>query len=103
MSASSFELPVGSEIEFLQKYSVSIANVAEVHEAAIDVADVPHLLVPEELVIIVRFVHSVVLSLAIFIIRLILVNFVLLNIQVVAFSFDLLMLFFAPASIVHYM
>ncbi len=48
---SSFELPIGSEIQFLEEDAIPVANVAEVHEAAVDVSNVSHFLVPKELIV----------------------------------------------------
>jgi hypothetical protein len=58
-------LPVGPEIQFFQENTISVTDVPEVHETPVDVADVAYLLVPKELVVIVRVVPSIVFSLSV--------------------------------------
>lgn len=47
------KLPVRPSIKLLQKDTISISNVAQIHEAPINVSDITNFLIPEELVIIV--------------------------------------------------
>jgi hypothetical protein len=102
IDSSCLELPVGTEVQLLQEDPFSVANVAQIHEAAVDVSDVPDLLVFEKFV--VRLItNAVILNLCILVFRFVLVHFILLHIQIVSLSLDLSVLFFAPTSSRTYM
>ena len=94
---SSLELPIWPKVQLLQEYTLAIANVTKVHKTTVNVSNISHLLIPEELIVRLFLNTSVIFNLAIFIFTLILVNLILLNLQVIPFCLNLLVLFFAPA------
>lgn len=92
---SSLELPVGTEIEFFQEDAVPVPDVPQVHKAAIDVADIPHFLVPEEFIIITIVTHSI-LTLAVLVLGLVLVELIFLDLEVIPLGFYLAVLLLRP-------
>ena len=102
MDRSSFELPVGSKVQLLQEYSLTVANVAQIHETTVNVSDIPHLFIPKELVIRITVIIRIVFNLPILILGLVLVDLILLDLKVISLGLYLLVLFFSPKYIYSY-
>ena len=62
---SGCELPVGAKIELVEVDTVTVSDVAQVHETAVDIPDVSLLLVPVELIILCFDCDIVVLDIAV--------------------------------------
>ncbi len=86
---SSGELPIGSEIKFLQVYARPITNIAEVRVAAVNHTDLSHLLILIQLLLLL--VSSIILLLAILVLTLILVILITLLCYIVTLETQSLM------------
>ena len=93
---SSLELPIWPKVQLLQEYTLAIANVTKVHKTTVNVSNISHLLISEELVIRITFITHIIFNLPILILGFILVNFIFLNLKIVSLSLDLLMFLLAP-------
>lgn len=99
--SGSWELPIGSSIEFLQKDSIPIADVSQIHEASVNVPDVTDFLIPEELVVVlfILCVYGVVLTRGIFFLRFVLNNLLSWGFEVVSFFLHLFVCLMVPKVI----
>lgn len=97
----SWELPVGSCIEFLQKDSISVTDVSQIHETSVNVPYVTNFLIPEELVVVLLLlcVDRVVLSRGVLFLRFVLDDLLSWGLEVVSFLLYLFVYLMVPKVI----
>jgi hypothetical protein len=78
------ELPIGSEIKFLEVYTGSVSDVAEVGVAAVDHAYLSHLLALIQLLLLL--IPSIILLLPVLVLTLVLVKLISLLRDIIAFE-----------------
>lgn len=98
------ELPIGTKIQFLQIDPIAEPDIAKIHEAPVNIANIADFLVAKVLIQVRSSLHSIIVfDLPVLVLRLVLMILLFDLVKIIPFSLDLLVGLRVPASQCMYM